>query len=186
MSTPARPRTTWTLDPLDTTVAFTVRHFMVTNVGGVFQTLRGTARYDASNPESAELDVEIPAASLTTRDPARDGHLRSSHFFDVDRYPTITFHSTRVRSISPNALELVGDLTLRGTTREVVLAVSDLTGEQKDHNGTPRIGARATATIRRSDFGMTYNILLDGGGVALGDEVKLTLDVSLLKDAKKR
>jgi polyisoprenoid-binding protein YceI len=176
--------TTWTLDPLDTTVAFSVRHFMITNVGGVFQTLSGTARYDADRPEASEIHVDIPAASLSTRDPERDAHLRSSHFFDADRHPTITFRSTRVRSVTPGALEIVGNLTLRGTTREIVLAVGELTREQKDHNGATRLGASARATIRRSDFGMTYNLVLDAGGIALSDDVRLTVDVSLVKDER--
>jgi polyisoprenoid-binding protein YceI len=176
--------TTWTLDPLDTTVRFSVRHFMITNVGGVFETLSGSAHYDANRPEAADLRVDIPTASLNTRDPRRDDHLRGSDFFDSERYPTLTFRSTRVRSVGAGGLEIVGDLTLRGTTREVVLAVTEITREQKDHNGATRIGASATATIRRSEFGMTYNFLLDAGGVALSDEVKLTFDVSLVKDKK--
>ncbi len=183
-TTNRRTPTTWTLDPLDTTVRFSVRHFMITNVGGVFETLSGVARYDADRPEAAELRVDIPAASLNTRDPDRDAHLRGSHFFDAERHPTITFRSTRVRSVAPSALEIVGNLTLRGTTREIVLAVAEVTREQKDHNGAARIGASASATIRRSDFGMTYNLMLDAGGIALSDDVELTLDVSLVKDRR--
>jgi polyisoprenoid-binding protein YceI len=183
-TTNGKTPTTWRLDPLDTTVAFTLRHFMVTNVGGVFQTLSGTARYDADRPEAAAIHVDIPTASLSTRDPQRDAHLRGPHFFDAERYPTITFRSTRVLSVRQGALDIVGNLTLRGTTREIVLAVAELTREQKDHNGATRMGARATAAIRRSDFGMTYNIALDAGGIALSDEVKLTLDVSLVKNEK--
>jgi polyisoprenoid-binding protein YceI len=163
---------------------FSVRHFMITNVGGVFETLSGTAQYDADRPEATALQVEIPTASLNTRDPRRDKHLRDPDFFDVERYPTITFRSTAARRAPGSALEIVGDLTFRGTTREVVLAVAEITPSQKDHNGATRVGASATATLRRSEFGMTYNFAIDAGGVALSDEVKLTFDVSLVRDAK--
>jgi polyisoprenoid-binding protein YceI len=173
--------TLWTLDPLDTTVRFSVRHFMVTHVGGVFQTLRGHVRYDAEHPEATEVNVDIPTASLDTRDAQRDEHLRGPHFFDAERYPTLTFRSTHVRSVERAKLVIAGDVTLRGKTRELALTVSEITGEQNDHNGAARIGAIATATLLRSDFGMTYNIALDAGGIALSDEVKLIVDVSLVK-----
>ncbi len=180
-TTNRKPPTTWTLDPLDTTVRFSVRHFMITNVGGVFETLSGTAQYDADRPEAAAIEVDIPTASLNTRDPRRDAHLRDPDFFDAERYPTITFRSTRVRRAPGSALEIVGDLTLRGTTREIVLAVAEITRPQKDHNGATRVGASATATLRRSEFGMTYNFMIDAGRVALSDEVKVTVDVSLVR-----
>ena len=174
--------TTWTLDPAHTTVGFSVRHLMIYNVRGVFQSVSGTARYDAGRPEATEIAVAIPAASIYTREPQRDGHLRSADFFDVEQHPTITFRSTRARASGAGALEVTGDLTIRGTTREVTLAVAEITGEQRDHNGNLKIGASATAKIKRSDFGITFNKVLEAGGVAISDEVSLTFDVALVKD----
>jgi polyisoprenoid-binding protein YceI len=173
--------TLWTVDPAHTTVGFGVRHLMITNVRGAFAAVSGTVRYDAGDPEGAEIRVDIPAASVDTREPQRDAHLRSADFFDAEGHPTITFRSTRVRATGAGALEATGELTIRGTTREVTLAVSDLSAEQRDHRGFVRIGASATGKIRRSDFGITYNKLLEAGGLAIGDEVSLTLDVSLVK-----
>jgi polyisoprenoid-binding protein YceI len=173
--------TLWTLDSAHTTVSFSVRHLMITNVRGVFAQARGTVRYDARRPEDAEVHVEIPAGTIDTREPQRDAHLRSAEFFDVERYPTIVFRSTRVRAGVGGVKEIDGDLTIRGATRPVTLTVSEVTGEQKDHRGELRIGASATATIRRSDFGMTYNRVLEAGGLAVSDQVSLTFDVSLVK-----
>jgi polyisoprenoid-binding protein YceI len=174
--------TTWTLDPLHTTVGFSIRHMMITNVRGEFQKVTGTARYDAAHPEAAVIEVSIPSASISTREPQRDAHLRSAAFFDVENHPAITFTSTRVRGVGAGQIEVIGDLTMRGTTREVTLAVNDITGEQKDHQGNLRIGASITGKIKRSDFGITYNMVLEAGGIALSDEVALTIDIALVKD----
>jgi polyisoprenoid-binding protein YceI len=174
--------TTWTLDSAHTTVGFSVRHLMIYNVRGVFQSASGTVRYDADRPEATEVSVTLPAASIYTREPQRDAHLRSADFFDAEKHPTIIFRSTRARAAGAGGIEVTGDLTLRGTTREVTLALAEIMGEQKDHNGNVKMGASATATIRRSDFGITFNKLLEAGGVALSEEVALTLDVALMKD----
>jgi polyisoprenoid-binding protein YceI len=177
-----RLATTWTMDPIHTTIGFSVRHLMVTNVRGVFQTASARVSYDPEAPEAIAIDAEIPAASVQTRDPQRDAHLRSGHFFDAEAHPTIRFRSTRARAAGPWALEIVGDLTMRGITREVTLAVEVIPRAQRDHNGAIRRGAIATAKIKRSEFGMTYNMVLEAGGIAIADEVSLTLDVSLVKD----
>jgi polyisoprenoid-binding protein YceI len=174
--------TTWTIDPVHTTVGFSIRHLMVANVRGEFQSVSGTVRYDADRPEATTIEVTIPTTSIHTRDAQRDAHLQSPELFDAEQHPTITFRSTRARATGVGALEVTGDLTLRGTTHEVTLAVVDISGEQKDLQGNTRIGAGATTKIRRSDFGMTFNKVLEAGGVALGDEVSLTLDASLVKD----
>jgi polyisoprenoid-binding protein YceI len=173
--------TSWTIDPAHTTVGFSVRHLMITHVRGVFERVSGTLQYDPSRPEESRLQVTIPVASVNTREPVRDNHLRSPDFFDVERHPDITFNSTRVQKTNAGGLELTGDLTLHGVTREVTLTVSEVTDVHRDHNGNPRMGASATGKIRRSDFGVTYNKLLDAGGVAISDEVSLSLDVSLLR-----
>jgi polyisoprenoid-binding protein YceI len=173
--------TLWTIDPIHTTVAFGVRHLMVTNVHGVFERVSSTVRYDAAAPEATEIRVEIPTESVNTRAPQRDAHLRSADFFDAEQHPLITFQSTKVRSTGKDSLDVVGALTMRGVTREVVLVVTGLAGVPADFNGQPRMGGSATATLKRSDFGMTFNKLLDAGGLAIADEVSLRLDVSLQK-----
>ena len=175
--------TTWTIDPAHTTVGFRVRHLMITNVHGEFQKVCGTVRYDPHHPAATAVDAEIPVASISTREPQRDAHLRSPDFFDAERHPTITFRSKGARVGDGGIVEIVGDLTMRGTTREIALAVVEITGEQKDHNGVVRRGASATAKIKRSEFGIIYNKILEAGGVAISDDVALTLDVSMTKNA---
>ncbi len=175
------PNTLWTLDPLDSTVGFGIRHFRVATVRGVFREVSGTVRYDPARPEATEIHVDIPTASIDTRVPARDEHLRAADIFDAARYPTIAFRSTGARVDAAGALAVIGDLTIRTTTREVVLAVSDIAERQRDHRGQVRIGASATTTIKRSDFGVTYNFVLEAGGLAIGDDVSITLDVSLVE-----
>jgi polyisoprenoid-binding protein YceI len=171
----------WTIDPIHTTVSFAVRHLLITNVQGVFERVSGSVRYDAAAREASELRVEIPAESVNTRAPQRDTHLRSADFFDAEQHPLITFQSTSVRATGEDSLEVTGNLTMRGVTREVVLAVAELAGVAADFNGQPRIGGSATAKLKRSDFGMTFNKVLEAGGLAIGDEVSLRLDFSLQK-----
>ena len=172
----------WSIDPVHTTIGFSVRHMMVANVRGEFQRVTGKVLYDAERPTATQVQAEVPADSVSTREPQRDAHLRSPDFFDVERHPTLSFRSTGVRFGGAGALELVGDLMIRGTTREVTLAVTELSGEQRDHNGRTRMGASATGKIKRSEFGITYNKVLEATRVAVGDEVTLLLDLSLLKD----
>ncbi|HQY63319.1 MAG: YceI family protein [Myxococcales bacterium] len=171
---------TWTLDPSHSSATFSVRHMMITNVRGGFQKLSGRATFDPANLEGASVEASIDVASIDTRDEKRDAHLRSADFFDVDRHPAITFTSKAVRRAGAK-LELVGDLTLRGTTREVVLEVDGPTPEHVDPWGNTRIGAEAKTKIKRSEFGMTWNSALEAGGVLVGDEVTLSLDVSLVR-----
>jgi len=166
---------------MHTTVGFSVRHLMITNVRGVFEKVAGTVRYDPAQPAAAQIDVSIPVASIYTREPTRDTHLRSADFFDAAAHPTMTFRSKSVRRGSGGVLDVVGDLTIRGTTREVTLTVSEITKEHRDYQGARRIGASATGKILRSDFGMTFNKILDTGGIGIGDEVTLSIDVSLVE-----
>jgi polyisoprenoid-binding protein YceI len=171
----------WTIDPLDSTVGFGIRHFMVATVRGVFREVSGTVRYDPARPEATEIRVQIPTASVDTRVPERDEHLRAADIFDAETHPAITFRSTRARVEGANVLEVIGDLTIHGTTREVALAVTEISGSHKDHRGRSRRGASATAKIKRSDFGIKYNFVLEAGGFAIGDEVSISLDVSLVE-----
>jgi polyisoprenoid-binding protein YceI len=180
----AETPTLWTVDPAHTTVGFSVRHLMITNVRGVFERVEGTVRFDARHPDAAQIEVSIPVASIHTREPQRDAHLRSADFFDAEAHPEMTFRSTRVRAGAASPLEITGELTLRGTTREITLTVNEVTAEHRDLQGARRIGASATGKLRRSDFGITFNKVLEAGGVALGDEVALSVDVSLVARAR--
>lgn len=171
----------WTIDASHSSVTFSVRHMMITNVRGEFQKLSGTVKYDRKAPQSAKVDVEIDVASIQTREEKRDAHLRSADFFDAEKFPTITFSSTSVGTVNGDRFDLVGNLTIHGVTREVTLSVEGPTAESKDPWGNTRVGATATGKIKRSDFGMTWNNVLEAGGVLVGDEIKLSLDVSLVK-----
>ena len=172
----------WSIDPIHTTVAFSVRHLMVTNVRGVFARVSGSVRYDATNPAAAEIRAEIPVESIDTRSAQRDAHLRSADFFDVEHFPLLTFQSNRVFATGVDSLEVGGLLTMHGVTRAITLDVAELSSIAADHNGQPRLGGRAIATLKRSDFGMTFNKLLEGG-LAISDEVSLQIDFSLQRAA---
>lgn len=178
-TTPARS-TAWTIDGSHTNATFSVRHLMISNVRGEFQKVTGSGTFDPQKPESASFKAEIEVGSLSTREPKRDAHLRSADFFDADNFPVITFQSTAVRH-ADKGLELVGDLTIRGTTHQVVLAVENLSAPSKDPWGNDRVGASATTKIKRSDFKMTWNTALEAGGVVVGDEVKIAIDVELVR-----
>jgi polyisoprenoid-binding protein YceI len=170
----------WTVDASHSHAGFSVRHLMVSNVRGEFQKLSGTVRYDAARPENTKIDVTIEVASINTREPKRDDHLRSPDFFDVEKFPAITFASKSTKR-TDDGFAVTGDLTIHGVTREVVLAVDELTPEQKDPWGGTRIGASAKTKIKRSDFGMTWNAALEAGGFVVGDEIKIVLEVELIK-----
>jgi polyisoprenoid-binding protein YceI len=168
------------LDATHSHVAFSVRHMMIANVRGEFQKVSGQVSYDPANPEATAISASIDVASINTRDEKRDAHLRSPDFFDVGRYPTIEFVSRRAAR-RRDGLDVVGDLTIAGTTREVTLAVEEITPERVDPYGNARIGATARTKIRRSDFGMRWNAALEAGGVLVGDEISIQLEVELLK-----
>jgi polyisoprenoid-binding protein YceI len=173
--------TRWTLDPGHSAVGFSVRHLMITNVRGEFEKFHGEVTYDAAHPEVIRIAATIDVASLNTREPKRDADLRSAIFFDVDNHPEMTFRSKSARAAGDGDLEVTGDLTIRGITREVTLSVRDISAPQTDMRGNRRIGATAQAKIKRSDFGMTWNKALEAGGVVVGDVVTITLEVSLIK-----
>lgn len=173
-------QTRWTLDPSHSNVSFTVRHMMITNVRGEFHKVTGEATYDPERAEAAKLSVSVEVASINTRDEKRDAHLRSPDFFDVEKFPTMTFTSKAVRKRG-DGLEIVGDLTIRGTTRELTLAVEEVTAEGTDPWGNRRIGASASAKIKRSDFGMKWNAALEAGGVLVGDDVKIHVEAQLIR-----
>jgi polyisoprenoid-binding protein YceI len=171
----------WILDPGHSAVGFSVRHLMITNVRGEFERFRAEVAYDPDHPEATRIEATIDVPSLNTREERRDADLRSPLFFDAERYPEIRFVSTSARSLHEDALEVTGELTIRGVTREVTLSIRDIASTPADIRGNPRIGATASTKIQRSDFGMTWNKVLDAGGVVVADAVAITLDVSLVK-----
>ncbi len=174
--------TTWNIDPAHSSAQFTVRHMMITNVHGEFQKLSGSVEYDAERPEATKVTASIDTSTINTREEKRDAHLKSADFLDVEKYPTIEFVSKSAK-VTSDGLELKGDLTIRGTTREVTLAVEGPTPPQKDPWGNTRIGAVATTKLKRSEFNMVWNVALEAGGILVGEDVKITLDVSLIKAA---
>jgi polyisoprenoid-binding protein YceI len=170
----------WAIDASHSSVSFSVRHMMISNVRGEFQKVAGEVVYDPKRPEAAKISVTIDVASIYTREEKREAHLRSADFFDAEKYPTITFVSKGIRRHG-EGLDIVGDLTIRDTTHEVTLAVAELSGEHTDPYGNRRVGATAATKIRRSDFGITFNAALETGGVLVGDEVSISLDIQLIK-----
>ncbi len=173
----------WEIDPAHSNASFTVRHMMVSNVRGEFTKLAGGLEVMGDDPTTAKVNVTIDAGSLNTREPKRDAHLRSADFFDVAKFPTITFTSKKVERTGEGRLKLAGDLTIHGVTREVTLDVEELTPVVKDLNGNFRVGAHATTRISRKEFGLLWNVPLEGGGVLVGDDVNITIDVELIKKA---
>jgi polyisoprenoid-binding protein YceI len=164
---------TWQIDPAHTNVEFTVRHMMISNVKGQFQKTSGTITANGNDPASAQIDTTIDASSVDTRVEGRDAHLKGSDFLDVAKYPTITFKSTKVEAAGPNKWKVTGNLTLHGVTKPVVLEVEAAGPPIHDPMGNTRAGASATTTIKRSDFGITWNKTLDAGGVMVSDEVAI-------------
>jgi polyisoprenoid-binding protein YceI len=173
-------KTTWKIDPAHSNAQFVVRHMMITNVRGGFSGVQGTVVYDPDDLNSSSVDVTIDKNTLSTGDATRDTHVKSADFLDVENYPTITFKSKKITKDGDD-LKVTGDLTLHGVTKDVVLNVEGPTEEQKDPWGNTRVGASATTKIKRSDFGLTWNAALETGGIMLGDDIKLEVDVSLIK-----
>ena len=162
---------------------FKVRHMMISNVKGEFGRVTGSVEFDPSNLAGSHVEASIDAATVNTREAQRDSHLKSFDFLDVGRYPAITFRSSEIVSAGENSYEVTGDLTIRGVTHEVQLAVDSLTSEIQDPDGLLRRGASATTRIARKDFGLTWNAVLESGGFVVGDEVEITIDVELVRKA---
>ena len=170
---------TWQIDPNHSSAQFAVRHLVVSTVRGTFNKLSGTAQYDPAHPAASSIEATIDAASVDTRVEARDKDLRSPNFFDVDKYPTITFKSKKVEAAGAGKLKITGDLTIHGVTKEVVLDVDGITAPINDGRGQ-RVGASATTKINRRDFGLQYNRMVEASAV-VGDDVTITLDIELVK-----
>jgi polyisoprenoid-binding protein YceI len=181
VSTPTVGAETWQIDASHSSVQFSIRHMTVSNVRGEFRTFSGSVEGDPKAPTAATVEATIDAASLDTQQEKRDTHLKSPDFFDVAKYPTITFRSTKIEAAGEGKWRMTGDLTLHGVTKPVVLEVEGPTGVVKDPQGNTRAGARATGKINRKDFGITWSKTLDGGGLVVGDDVTITIDVEGVK-----
>jgi polyisoprenoid-binding protein YceI len=175
--------TQWQIDPAHSAAHFSVRHLMISNVRGEFTKLSGSALINPADPAKSSVEITIQAASLNTREPQRDEHLRSADFFDVANHPTLTFRSKRIEALGAENFKLTGDLTIRGVTKEVTFDVEGPTASVKDPWGSIRAGVTASAKINRKDFGVAWNALTETGGVVVGDEVKITVEAELIQQA---
>jgi polyisoprenoid-binding protein YceI len=177
----ADTRTTWTIDPSHSTVEFVAKHMMITTVKGRFAELEGTIVADEANIGDSTVEVTMQAASLDTRSEQRDAHLRSPDFLDVETYPTVTFRSTRIEG-TKDEFELTGDLTIRGVTRPITLDVT-FVGEGKDPWGGTRASFSARGKFDRRDFGLTWNVALETGGILVSNEVKINIEAQVVAQA---
>lgn len=171
---------TWEIDASHSTLGFGVKHLMVSTVRGQFNSFKANMQTTGDDPATARITVSIDAASIDTRVAKRDEHLRSADFFEVAKFPTITFVSKNVEKTA-TGLKVTGDLTMRDVTKEVVLDVSEIVGPVKDPGGNSRVGAHATMTLNRKDFGLKYSAAMETGGLVVANEVTLVLDVEFVK-----
>jgi polyisoprenoid-binding protein YceI len=176
-------KTTYTIDPMHSSAQFTIRHMMITNVRGSFSGVTGTVVIDSEVPAETTVEASIDTTTLNTLDANRDGHVKSADFLDVASFPTMTFSSTSVEMVGESELKVTGNFTLHGVTKPITLHVDGPTEEIKDPYGNLRVGASATTKIKRSDFGLSWSAALETGGVLLGDDLKIEIDLSLIKQA---
>ena len=174
-------KTTYKIDPAHSSAHFSVRHLMISNVRGSFGSVTGTIDYDPDQPANSSIDAVIDAKTISTQDAKRDEHLKSPDFLHVEQHPTITFKSTKVVAAGKDEWKVTGNLTIHGVTKEVVLDVEGPTPESKDPYGNTRVGASAKTKIKRSDFDVKFNMPLEAGGVVIGDEVKIDLEISAIR-----
>ena len=175
----------WQIDPQHSSAQFAVRHLGLSTVRGAFSKLSGTMQLDDQDITKSTIEVSIDVNTVDTREPDRDKDLRSERFFDVAHFPAMTFKSKKVEQVAAGKLRVTGDLTIRGTTKEVVLDVDGLAAPVKDPWGNQRIAASATTKINRQDYGVKWNAKLDNGGVVVGDDVSITIDVEMIQKAAK-
>jgi polyisoprenoid-binding protein YceI len=176
---------TWQIDPAHSEALFSIRHLTISTVRGGFSKIKGTISFDDKDVSKSVVDVAIDMSTVDTREPKRDDDLRSDKFFDVTHYPTMSFKSKKVEQVAAGKLKVTGDLTMHGVTKEVVLDVDGPTAAIKDPWGNQRAAATATTKINRQDFGVKWNKTIDNGGVMLGDEVSITIDVEMIQPAAK-
>ena len=181
LATPEIATTTWKIDPVHSVAEFKVKHMMITNVKGQFTGVSGSLSLDENDLTLSHVEATIDAASISTREPQRDTHLKSPDFFDVEKFPTLSLKSTRISLVRDGALAVEGDLTIRGVTRKELFSVEGPTPPTKDPWGNTRVAVSATTKINRKDYGLTWNAALETGGILVGDEVTITLDVEFVK-----
>jgi len=174
--------THWNIDPSHSAIGFSVRHMVVSKTRGRFTKWNGQIRFDPESPSSSSVEVNIDPASIDTADAQRDEHLRSSDFFDVEKYPTASFRSTKVEDLGGHHYRITGDLTVHGITKSVVLE-STFEGSGKDPWGGERAGFIASTSIDRKEFGLEWNKALDTGGLLVGEKVELSLEIEAVKQA---
>ncbi|WP_408095752.1 YceI family protein [Peredibacter sp. HCB2-198] len=174
----------YNIDPSHSSANFSVKHMMIAKVHGGFEKISGKFAYDPQNLKESSVEAAIEVASINTRDAQRDTHLRSADFFEVEKYPLMTFKSTEFKHDGNNNLMVTGDLTIRDVTKKVTLVVDEQSAEHKDPWGNLRIGLSAKTKVNRKDFGLTWNAALEAGGVLVGDEITITLDVQFVKEVK--
>ena len=173
----------WQLDKAHSSINFSVRHMMISTVRGRFEDFEGAFEVNEADPTRSKIAVEIQAASINTKESQRDGHLKSPDFFDVEKYPTITFKSKRVEKADDQHIRLVGDLTIKDVTKEVVLNV-EYAGQAKSPWGTVNAGFTAQTKISRKEWGLTWNVALETGGVLVGDEITISIELEIIQQAE--
>jgi polyisoprenoid-binding protein YceI len=176
---------TWKIDPAHTSAQFSVKHLAISTVRGAFSTVNGSVNFDDKDVTKSSVDVAIDVNSVDTHQPDRDKDLKSDKFFDAANYPNITFKSTKVETAGAGKLKVTGDLTIRGTTKSVVLDVDGPTAPVKDPWGNNRVAAAATTKVNRQDYGVKWNAKLDSGGVVVGDDIAITIDIEMVQQAAK-
>jgi polyisoprenoid-binding protein YceI len=181
LTAPQTVTTTWNLDPVHSVAEFKVKHMMISNVKGQFTGISGVLTLDENDIAGSRVEASIDASSINTRDAQRDTHLKSADFFDVEKFPTLNFQSTSVKRTGDGELAVTGNLTIHGSSREVVFKVEGPTAPGKDPWGNTRVGLSAVTRINRKDFGLTWNAALETGGILVGDEITITLDVQFVK-----
>ncbi len=177
--------TTWQIDPAHTAAGFAVKHLMISTVRGQFKGVNGTVVWDDQDISKSTIDVTIDAKTVDTSEPKRDEDLRSEKFFDTAKYPTITFKSKTIENVSAGKLKVTGDLTIHGVSKEVVLDVEGPSNPVKDPWGNTRVAASATTKVNRQDYGVKWNANIDGGGVVVGDDINIIIDLEMIKKAAK-
>ncbi|HEX4642368.1 MAG TPA: YceI family protein [Candidatus Acidoferrales bacterium] len=182
-ATESTKTTQWQIDPAHSAAQFSVRHLMISNVRGQFNKLSGSVTINPTDPSKSKVEVTIDAASINTREPQRDEHLRSADFFDVAQHPALTFRSTRVEAHGADEFKVTGQLTIHGVTKEVTLDVEGPTPTVKDPWGNIRAGVTASTKINRKDFGLVWNAVTEAGGVVVGEDIKITIEAELIQQA---
>lgn len=173
--------TTWNIDPAHSAAEFKVKHMMISNVKGTFSGLKGTLTLNEADPPQSSVEASVDLSTVNTGDAQRDGHLKSADFFDVEKFPQMTFKSTAVKVTGPGEHSVTGELTLHGVTKAVTFAVDGPSAPGKDPWGNTKVGLSATTKINRKDFGLGWNSALETGGVLVGEEVTITLEVQFIK-----